>query len=115
MTSRDLLKIAELYRNGGVWQGTRIVDEAWVKTSTQPHAQIDDQTEYGYLWWLKTFKRGGKGYAAYFMSGNGGNKIAVFPELDLAVVITSTNYNTQGMHLQTEKLLTDYILPAVAP
>jgi CubicO group peptidase (beta-lactamase class C family) len=113
LTSRDLLKIVELYRNGGVWQGTRIVDEAWVKTSTQPHAQIDDHTEYGYLWWLKTFKSGGKEYAAYYMSGNGGNKAAVFPELDLAVIITSTNYNTRGMHEQTDKLLTDYILAAV--
>ena len=113
LTSRDLLKIAELYRNGGLWQGRRILDEAWVKASTQPHAQIDDQTEYGYLWWLKTFKSAGKGYPAYFMSGNGGNKVAVIPALDMAVVITSTNYNTRGMHEQTEKLLTDYILAAV--
>jgi len=115
LTSRELLKIAELYRAGGRWQGTRVVDEAWVKNSTQPHAQIDEETEYGYLWWLKSFKSGGKSYPAFFMSGNGGNKVAVFPGLDLAVVITSTNYNTRGMHEQTEKLLTDYILPAVAP
>ena len=81
----------------------------------QAHAQIDDQTEYGYLWWLKSFQSGGKGYPAFFMSGNGGNKIAVFPGLDLTVVITSTNYGTRGMHEQTEKLLTDYILPAVGP
>jgi len=115
LTSRDLLKIAELYRTGGTWHGTRVVDESWVKASTQPHAQIDDTTEYGYLWWLKTFKSGDKGHPAYFMSGNGGNKVAVFPALDLTVVITSTNYATRGMHEQTEKLLTDYILPAVNP
>jgi CubicO group peptidase (beta-lactamase class C family) len=113
LSSRDLLKIAELYRNGGVWQGSRVLDEAWVKVSTQSHAQIDDQTEYGYLWWLKTFKSGGKDRPAYYMSGNGGNKVAVFPALDMAVVITSTNYNTRGMHEQTDKLLTDYILAAV--
>jgi len=115
LTSRDLLKIADLYRTGGMWNRRRVVNEAWVKASMQPHAQIDDQTEYGYLWWLKTFQSGGKGYPAYFMSGNGGNKVAVFPGLDLDVVITSTNYNTRGMHEQTEKLLTDYILPAVGP
>ncbi len=115
LSSRDLLKIAQLYLNGGSWEGRRIVDEAWVHTSTQPHARIDDDTEYGYLWWLKSFKSGGKSYPAFFMSGNGGNKVAVFPELDLAVVITSTNYNTRGMHEQTEKLLTDYILAAVGP
>ena len=113
LSSRDLLKVAELYRGGGMWQGRRIVDDAWVRTSTQPHAQIDDETEYGYLWWLKTFKSGGAGYPAYLMNGNGGNKVAVFPALDLTVVITSTNYNTRGMHEQTDKLLTDYILAAV--
>src|ERR1035438_3233448 len=115
LTSRDLLKIAQLYRSGGTWQGTRIVDEAWVKLSTQPHVRIDDDTDYGYLWWLKAFKSNGKGCPAFYMSGNGGNKIAVFPGLDMAVVITSTNYNTRGMHEQTEKLLTDYILAAVEP
>ncbi|HYM78987.1 MAG TPA: serine hydrolase [Candidatus Dormibacteraeota bacterium] len=113
LSSLDLLKVAELYRNGGQWQGSRIVSQTWVEISTRPHVQIDDQMEYGYLWWLKTFKSGGKDYPAYFMNGNGGNKIAVFPESDLSVVITSTNYNTRGMHEQTEKLLTDYILAAV--
>jgi CubicO group peptidase (beta-lactamase class C family) len=113
LSSRDLLKIAQLYLNGGIWQGRRIVDEAWVRASTQPHSRIDDETEYGYLWWLKSFKSGGTSYPAFFMSGNGGNKVAVFPGLDMAVVITSTNYGTQGMHEQTEKLLTDYVLPAV--
>ena len=112
LSSRDLLKIAQLYLNGGTWQGVRVVDENWVRASTQPHARIDEDTEYGYLWWLKSFKSGGKSYAAFFMSGNGGNKVAVFPGLDMAVVITSTNYNTRGMHEQTEKLLTDYVLPA---
>ena len=115
LSSRDLLKIAQLYLNGGSWQGRRIIDEAWVHTSTQPHARIDDDTEYGYLWWLKSFKSGRKSYPAFFMSGNGGNKVVAFPGLDLAVVITSTNYNTRGMHEQTEKLLTDYILAAVGP
>lgn len=113
LTGRDLLKIAQLYLNGGTWQGRRILDEAWVRASTQPHARIDDETEYGYLWWLKAFKSGGRSYPAFFMSGNGGNKVVAIPALDMAVVITSTNYNTHGMHEQTEKLLTDYVLAAV--
>lgn len=115
LTSRDLLKIAELYRQVGAWGGKRIVAESWVKTSTTPHARIDDETEYGYLWWLKKFKAADKSYAAFFMSGNGGNKVMVFPVLDMSVVLTSTNYNTKGMHQQTEQLLTDYILRAVEP
>lgn len=115
LTSLDLVKLGQLYLNGGTWQGQKLVDEAWVKASTTPHAQIDDVTEYGYLWWLKTFKSGGKEYPAFWMSGNGGNKVCVFPALDMVVVLTSTNYGTRGMHEQTEKLLTDYVLASVTP
>ena len=115
LSSRDLLKIAQLYLNGGSWQGTRIVDQSWVRASTQARARIDDDTEYGYLWWIRSFKSGGKSYPAFYMNGNGGNKVLVFPGLDTAVVITSTNFNTRGMHEQTAKLLTDYILAAVGP
>ena len=113
LRSRDLLKISQLYLNGGLWNGKRIVSESWVKSSTTTHARIDDATEYGYLWWLKSFKPGEKSYPAFFMSGNGGNKAVAIPSLDMAVVITSTNYNTRGMHEQTEKILTVYILAAV--
>jgi CubicO group peptidase (beta-lactamase class C family) len=114
LTSVGFLKLAQLYLNGGKWNGKQIINEEWVKASTTPKAQIDETTEYGYLWWLKSFQSGARSHAAYFMTGNGGNKILVFPALDMVVVITSTNYNTRGMHEQSEKLLTDYILASVA-
>jgi hypothetical protein len=37
------------------------------------------------------------------------------PELDLAAVVTSTNYNARGMHEQTDRILNDYVLAAVKP
>ena len=40
-------------------------------------------------------------------------RISVVPTL--VAVITSTNYNTRGMHEQTDQLLSDYVLAAVAP
>lgn len=108
LRGRDLLKLAQLYLDGGQWSGRQIVPVEWVRRSTQPHVQIDDQTDYGYFWWLKKFD----GAPAFFMSGNGGNKVVAFPSLDMAVVITSTNFNAHGMHEQTERLLDDYIVPA---
>jgi hypothetical protein len=39
--------------------------------------------------------------------------VVAIPALDMTVVITSTNYNMPGMHQQTEKILTDYVLAAV--
>ena len=112
LQSRDLLKLGQLYADGGSWRAVRVVSGGWVAASTRPHARVDDQTEYGYLWWLRSFKSGGKTFGAFYMSGNGGNKVAVFPDLGMVVVITSTNYSTPGMHQQTDRLLTDYILPS---
>jgi CubicO group peptidase (beta-lactamase class C family) len=113
LRSRDLLKLGQLYLDLGTWKGARVVSEAWVKASTTPHAQIDDDKEYGYLFWLQTFVKGSPKTAAWTMAGNGGNKVSIFPALGLVVVITSTNFNTKGMHEQTDRLLADYILPAV--
>jgi CubicO group peptidase (beta-lactamase class C family) len=115
LRSIDLLKVGQLYLDGGRWHGRQIVAEEWVRNSTRPHVRVEDATEYGYLWWLKSFQHAGKSYPGYFMSGNGGNKVVVVPQLDLVVAITSTNYNTQGMHEQAEKLLTDYVLASVVP
>jgi CubicO group peptidase (beta-lactamase class C family) len=114
LRSQDLMKLGQLYLNGGVWNGSRVLSERWVAESTRPHARVDDATEYGYLWWLRAFQSRDRSFKSFLMQGNGGNKVAVFPELDVVAVLTSTNYNTRGMHDQTDRLLTDYILPAAS-
>ena len=60
LTSPDLLKIAQLYLNGGKWpdnstNAQQLIHQAWVTASTAPHAAINDHQEYGYLWWLQSF------------------------------------------------------------
>lgn len=114
LRSRDYAKLAQLYLNGGKWGGAQIVSAGWVRRSTEPHSQANETNDYGYLWWLHSFKVGDseKSYHAFYMTGNGGNKVAVFPQLDMVIVITSTNYNTKGMHEQTERLMSQ-ILGAV--
>ena len=113
LRSQDLLKLGQLYLAGGRWDEREIVPRAWVEESTRSHTRIDDSTEYGYLWWLRDFTSGGQAYRAITMAGNGGNKVAIFPDQDLVVVITSTNYSTRGMHEQTDRILTDFVLPLV--
>jgi CubicO group peptidase (beta-lactamase class C family) len=84
-----------------------VVSQKWVAASTRPHLPINAETDWGYLFWLNSFESGGKKYPSFYMAGNGGNRVAVFPQSDLVVVITSTNYNMRGMHQQTDRLLTE--------
>src|SRR5690554_276408 len=114
LKSRDLLKIGQLYLNGGKWNDNQIISEEFVQKSTEPQAEVGMfDYEYGYLWWLSEFGQDQK-EKAYFMSGTGGNKIVVIPELELVVVVTSTYYNG-GMesHNQTTKLMNEYIVPEI--
>ncbi|MYM69369.1 serine hydrolase [Pseudoduganella sp. FT55W] len=114
LRSLDLLKLGELYLNGGTWQGKRILSAEWVKQSLSPHSQVDDNTDYGYLWWLKTFTQDGKSYRTAMMSGSGGNKVVIIPEQRAVVVITTTNFQVRQPHAVSEKLLTDYVFTALS-
>jgi hypothetical protein len=76
---------------------------------------VDEETEYGYLWWLRKLRPDQKTSEAWMMQGTGGNKVAVFPTLHLVAVITTTNYREKNAHVLTDRLLVDHILPAVEP
>jgi len=115
LSSRDLVKFGQLYLNGGTWNGRRIVPEAWVEASIAPHARIDDDNDYGYLWWLRTYKSGNRTFRSYYMSGTGGNRVHVFPDQNMVVVITTTNYRERGPHEITDRLLTQHVLASIAP
>lgn len=108
---RDFLKIGQMYLESGVWRGRRIVSPAWTARSTAPIVAINEQTTGldtealrntyaggadGYAWHTFDVVVGGRTWREYEAAGNGGQIIAVVPELDLAVVMTGGNYN-QGV------------------
>jgi len=114
MRSRDLLALGQLMLDEGVHGDRRILPADWVRTSLAPHRRVADATDYGYLWWLRTLPSGSTTTRAAMMQGNGGNKVVVLPELEAVVVITSTNFSTQGMHEWTDAMLVDYLLPVLS-
>lgn len=114
LRSRDLVKLGQLYLNGGTWNGKRVVSADWVARSISPHANAREDTDYGYLLWLQTFHVAGRDFKCFAMYGSGGNKVYVFPDEGLVVVVTTTNFRVPGAGGLTDKLLTEHILPAAS-
>jgi CubicO group peptidase (beta-lactamase class C family) len=104
LASRSLVKLGELYLRAGA----DLVPRAWVAESLTPHARIDAETEYGYLWWLREYA----GERCFYMTGMGGNRVHVFPDRDLVAVITTTNFGRRDAHALSDRLLVEQILAA---
>jgi CubicO group peptidase (beta-lactamase class C family) len=114
LRSRDLLKFAQLYADGGTWNGRRVLAADWVKASVAPHAHARDDIDYGYLWWLQTFHSGGRDWRSWGMYGTGGNKVVVFPDQQIVIAITTTNYRVQGAAALSDRIIVDYALQAAS-
>jgi CubicO group peptidase (beta-lactamase class C family) len=111
---RDFMKLGQLFLNGGVWQGRRILGSEFVERATSPLVEMRGR-EYGYLWWRIDYPYRGREVAAFFAGGNGGQLVMGIPELDLLVATFGGNYSDRtGLRIQ-EEFVPDYILPAVEP
>jgi CubicO group peptidase (beta-lactamase class C family) len=84
LTAPDMMKIGELYRRGGVWNGQQIVPSSWIEQCTSPSAvgRVGGPDEYyGLLWWVFTTPEPG-----YNASGHGGQRIFDLPESQAVIV-----------------------------
>lgn len=113
----DFAKYGQLYKNKGKWNGKQIITEKWVEKSlskqvSQAYAGIEGGY-YGYLFWNKTYTVNGKNHQVSFCSGRGGNKIFIFKDIPFVVVITSSAYNNPSAHSNADKMMIEYILPAI--
>ena len=115
MRPRDMVRFGQLYLQKGMWNGEQLISKEWVEESTSAHIVADAQLDrhYGYYWWREIFPIDNRWIETYFASGNGGNKIYVFPTEDLIVVITASAYNQNYGHPQVRMMMNKYILPAV--
>jgi CubicO group peptidase (beta-lactamase class C family) len=94
LTAADLVKLGELYVNGGHWNGRQIVSQEWVAASTSNQLSAEQaeaaKAQYGYMWGTGEYQ----GHAWFDASGRFMQVITGFPELDLVVVVTAADDDT---------------------
>lgn len=97
LTARDFARLGELYRNGGMWHGRRIVSPEWVRASTTIDSPIREAGRpivgdhgldlgYGYQWWIPAGHRGD-----YTAIGVYNQLVYVNPETATTIVKLSAN------------------------
>jgi len=97
----DMAKFGMLYLGNGEYEGNRVLSEDWVAKSTRPHTP-----GYGYQWWLHDFN----GSSVFAAEGLGGKTIAVLPESEVVIVLTSA---LAGRSRNSIELLRNYVYPLV--
>ena len=107
---RDMAKLGYLFLKGGTWKGERIVSEEWIEESTKSHILPSWTDGYGYQWWIETYNSNSTPTDSFFAAGWGGQRITVFPSLDMVVVFTGGNYVGED---PVDDIITHYILSAV--
>ncbi|MFD2519619.1 serine hydrolase domain-containing protein [Emticicia soli] len=115
MSTLDYARYGQLYQNKGKWKGKQLLSASWVAKTFTKQLPIGgrDNEYYGFLFWNKTFTIKGKNYETFYCTGNGGSKIYVFKDIPLTVVITAKAYGRPYGHPQVDKMMQEYILPAV--
>jgi len=114
---RDMAKLGQLYLNDGIWNGKRIISEEWIKDSISKYVPITNLymaktygDRYGYQWFLQTFYADSTPFNSITRDGWGGQRIHIFPSLNMVVVLTGGNYATEA---PVNKIITRYVLPSL--
>jgi CubicO group peptidase (beta-lactamase class C family) len=113
---RDMLKVGEIALAGGVWNGKQVVPAEWVKRAMTPVVEIDHDRSYGYHWYMGDLPTGTPPSPFHWVGGIGwgGQRLSVFPALDLVVAMNCGNYHKPGAEQSrvNRVLLTEVVLPS---
>ena len=119
LTGRDLMKMGELMRMGGVWNGKQVVPADYVEASWRDRLSMkDEETEdaewaYGYQWWLPTYTIDGQKVEVISGIGYGGQYLGVVPSLDLVFVINGGEFvDGADRTIKPRRVIREFILPA---
>ncbi len=108
--TEDIARLGQLYLQKGLWNGKRILPEAWVaeatsrQVSNEPNDNVDWRQGYGYQFWRCQ-------HNAYRGDGAFGQYCIVMPDQDAVIAITSGVDNMQAVL----SLIWERLLPAMGP
>ena len=95
--ARDLARFGLLHLQNGVWNGERLISEAWIDFVRTPAPALAGRGGfYGGQWWLVPDDRGDVPRDAYSTSGNRGQYVVVVPSHDLVIVRRGLDWGRQG-------------------
>ncbi len=91
---RDMAKIGLLYLYHGQWDGRQIISSRWIKEATRRHIRTPYKgVNYGYGWWLSEIA----GMTLIEADGRGGQRIVIWPEKEIVVVLTAGGLKTDEL------------------
>lgn len=113
LRGRDLVRLGLLVSSGGRRNGEQVVPAPWIKEMLTVRRRVDDEQNYGYLYWQRQYRSPCGQLTGWFMSGNGGNVVVHVAERGIVAAVTRTHYNNRDMHGQTVRLLEDHVFAAL--
>lgn len=110
--ARDLARHGLLYLNGGMWNGERLISQAWIDFVRTPAPATKTRgNQYGGQFWLVPDDRTDVPKDAYATNGNRGQYTIIVPSHDVVIVRRGLDYGRQGFNHWD---LTREVLKAVA-
>jgi CubicO group peptidase (beta-lactamase class C family) len=87
-TGRDWARLGNLYLQGGVWDGERILPANYVRfvSTVAPAWQADERPVYGGFFWINGQADYPIPKESYYMAGAGNQKVFIIPSHNLVVV-----------------------------
>jgi CubicO group peptidase (beta-lactamase class C family) len=116
-TTRDFMKLTQLFLNEGKWEGRQIVSREWAAKSVAALRVLSPTSgqTYGFLWNSFAYPYRGRKLHAYFPGGNGGQVYIGIPDLELLIAFTGGNYADRVLFRAQREFVPEDILPAVSP
>jgi CubicO group peptidase (beta-lactamase class C family) len=121
MSPRDLARIGLMMLHGGKVGERTIVPADWLARCIKPIISADEIRRYGYQWFLVDIAFGKpKGWAPgrlermWMAQGEGGQRLFIFPALQLVVAMTAGNYGTDDQGIPPTRVLRELVLASIA-